>query len=125
MLLDFEETASAASSSSNPVLEESDGDKDAGLSSDIDLQVDATPPPTKRKKYACIFRKEHEKIFPWAAQSSKGPSYAFCTKCSRDINLGQGGTKDLKRHEQTRLHGRCHRASSNSVSLQYLLVQCR
>ena len=54
MSLDFEETAFAASSSSNPVLEKSDGDKDAGLSSDFDLQVDATPPPTKRKKYAYI-----------------------------------------------------------------------
>ena len=42
-------------------------------------------------------------------------------KCSRDVSLGLGGTKDLKRHEQTALHGWCDRASSSCMSLQSYL----
>ena len=34
----------------------------------------------------------------------KGIFFAFCVKCSRDINLGRGGTRDLRRHQETKLH---------------------
>ena len=30
-------------------------------------------------------------------------SFAFCMKCSRDINLGRDGTRDLRRHRETKL----------------------
>ena len=30
--------------------------------------------------------------------------FAFCMKCSCDINLGRGGTRDLRRHQETKLH---------------------
>ena len=60
-----------------------------------------------------------QNYFPWhGKESKKGPTYAFCMKCSRDVSLGLGGTKDLRRHEQTSLHGRCDRASSSCTSLQ-------
>ena len=45
----------------------------------------------------------YAKTFPWATTSRKG-SFAFCLKCSRDTNLGRGGTRDLKRHQETKLH---------------------
>ena len=47
--------------------------------------------------------REYAKTFPWATTSRKG-SFAFCLKCSRDINLGRGGTRDLRRHQETKLH---------------------
>ena len=34
----------------------------------------------------------------------KGSSFAFCMKCSRDINLRRGGTRDLRRHQEMKLH---------------------
>ena len=64
-----------------------------------------TPPP-KRKRYLCVFRKTHTKTFPWATESKRGRSWAYCMRCSRDINMGPGGVKDLKRHEMTALHSR-------------------
>ena len=85
--------------------------------SDSESPESATP-PKKRKKYACVFRKLYTQSFSWATELKKGPTYAFCKKCHRDICLGQGETKDLRRHEQTALHGRCDSASCNSMSLQ-------
>ena len=58
----------------------------------------------KRKKYVCVYKREYSKHFPWSAESKKGKTFAYCMPCSRDVCLGQGGTKDLKKHEQTYLH---------------------
>ena len=52
-------------------------------------------PPSKRMRYSCKFRKEHRKIFPWATDSRRGRSYAYCMRCSRVICITQGGVKDL------------------------------
>ena len=68
--------------------------------------------PQKRKKYSCSYRKEYNKRFPWATDSKKGPSYAFCMPCGRDISLAQGGTKDLRKHEQTTVHTKAHQGTS-------------
>ena len=67
--------------------------------------------PPKRPKYACTFRPGNNS-FPWAKVSRKGPSYALCTVCSRDISVAYGGMKDLRKHEQTKLH----KSSSSSIS---------
>ena len=71
-------------------------------------------PPQKCKKYSCSFRKEYNKRFPWATDSKKGPSFAFCMPCGRDISLAQGGTKDLRKHEheQTTVHTKAHQGTS-------------
>ena len=66
----------------------------------------------KRKKYACSYRKEYNKRFPWATDSKKGSTYAFCMPCGRDISLGQGGTKDLRRHEETSVHSKAQQGTS-------------
>ena len=42
--------------------------------------------------------------FPMGHTSRKGSSFAFCMKCSRDINLGRGGTRDLRRHQEMKLY---------------------
>ena len=57
----------------------------------------------KRARYACTFRPESNS-FKWAKSSRKGPSFAFCTVCSRDISIAYVGNKDLKRHELTSVH---------------------
>ena len=57
----------------------------------------------KRARYSCTFRPESNS-FKWAKSSRKGPSFAFCTVCSRDISVAYGGKKDLKRHELTGVH---------------------
>ena len=53
---------------------------------------------------SCAYRRQYAKTFPWATTSRKGSSFAFCMKCSHDINLGRGGTRDLRRHQETKLH---------------------
>ena len=57
----------------------------------------------KKPRYACTFHPESNK-YAWAKVSRKGPSFAFCTVCLRDISVAYGGTKDLHRHEQTAVH---------------------
>ena len=58
----------------------------------------------KRKKYLCVYKRDYSERFPWAAESKKGKTFAYCMPCGRDVCLGQGGTKDLAKHEQTNLH---------------------
>ena len=57
-------------------------------------------PPLSAKKLSCVYLRQYAKTFPWATTSRKGSSFAFCIKCSRDINLGRGGTRDLRRHQE-------------------------
>ena len=77
------------------------GNESADSGNDID---DQSTTPSKRKRYSCVFRKNLTKVFPWATDSKRGRSYAFCMKCSRDISMAHGGVKDLRRHEHTALH---------------------
>ena len=74
-------------------------------------------PENVRSTHA-YFVKSTQNYFPGPRESKKGPTYEFCLKCSRDVSLGLGGTKDLRRHEQTSLHGRCDRESLSCMSLQ-------
>ena len=39
------------------------------------------------KKRSCVYLRQYAKTFPWTTTSRKGSSFAFCMKCSRDINL--------------------------------------
>ena len=87
---------SSSHSRTNEDLESSDTDSESRAA------ARNTPPPPKRKKYACVFRVQLTKVFPWATSLKKGSTYAFCTRC---ISLGKGGSKDLRKHEQTSLHG--------------------
>ena len=73
-----------------------------------------TPSP-KRKRYSFIFRKYLSKTFPWATESKRGRSWAFCMRCHRDISMGQGGVKDLKRHEMTALHTRAEKSGVGAM----------
>lgn len=73
------------------------------------LPDEASIPVTKvtdgtRKKYVCMYKREYSTRYPWATESKKGKTYAYCMPCARDVCLGQGGTKDLTKHEQTNLH---------------------
>ena len=77
-----------------------------------------TPPP-KRKKYSCVFRAQ---VFPWARPLKKGSTYALC---NHDISLSKGGSKDLRRHEQTSLHSQWDSASSGSSSLDAIFGPSR
>ena len=82
----------------------------SGTSTSDSGDTDSSSPLRKRKKYACVFYKLYSKTFPWATNSNEGPTFAFCMRCNRDISLGQGGMKDLRRHEQTTLHSRSEKA---------------
>ena len=83
-----------------------DSDSDNEVSQiDIDSQISTSVRSSKSaEKQSCVYRRQCAKIFPWATTSSKGSSFAFCLKCSRDINLGRGGTSDLRRHQEMKLH---------------------
>lgn len=105
-------------------LEEGLGESSSSFSTSDSLSYSESPecysaeadgespaPRPKRSKYACSFR-PGSNSYSWATVSRKGPSYALCTVCSRDVSVAYGGTKDLRRHEQTNLH----RASSKSIN---------
>ena len=48
--------------------------------------------------------------------SRKGPSFAYCTLCSYDVSIAYGGTKDLRKHEQTALHQSASRSVAGTSS---------
>ena len=73
-------------------------------------------PCAKKTRYACTFNPESSK-YAWARVSRKGPSFAFCTVCSRDISVAYGGTKDLHRHEQTAVHLGGNRSVAGTLPL--------
>ena len=74
-------------------------------------------PPMKRKRYSCVFRKELSKTYPWATESKRGRSWAYCMHCNRDNIMGAGGPKDLKRHEQTVLYSRAEKSTVGALPL--------
>ena len=71
----------------------------------IDSQI-STPIRSSKseKKRLCVYCRQYAKTFPWATTLRKGSSFAFCMNYSRDINLGRGVTRDLRRHQETKLH---------------------
>ena len=46
----------------------------------------------KKPRYMCAFHPESN-TYDWARVSQKGPSYAFCSFCKRDISVAYGGRK--------------------------------
>ena len=83
---------------------DSDSDNEVSLI-DIDSQISTSIRSSKStKKRWCVYRRQNAKTFPWTTTSRKGSSFAFCMKCSRGVNLGRGGTRDLRRHQETKLH---------------------
>ena len=68
----------------------------------------------KKPRYSGVF---HPETVSWAKVSAKGPSYAHCTVCNRDVNVAYGGSKDLKRHEQTNIQQNFLKSSSGVRSL--------
>ena len=47
----------------------------------------------------------------------KGSHLGFCMRHNHDISMGQGGTKDLKRHEQTSIYSEAEKGCV-AMSLQ-------
>ena len=109
---------------------DSHSEADYELSSDEEMElgisssslVSATS-DGKRKKYVCVYKREYSKRFPWSAESKKGKTFAYCMPCSRDVCLGQGGTKDLNKHERTYLHINLNKASLELGPYVLTLVQ--
>ena len=66
----------------------------------------------------CVYCRQYAKTFPWPTTSRKGPSFAFYMKCSRDINLERGGTRDLRRHQETKLHKHSEKYGVSVLPLQ-------
>lgn len=81
------------------------------MSSDEEASTSAG---VRRKKYSQSYKKEWQEEFPgWLQESEKGPSYAYCKSCNKDINVTSG--KDaLKKHKSSQMHS----VSSNSIKLQ-------
>ena len=80
------------------VSSDKDSDSDNEVSqTDIDSQISTSIRSSKSaNKRSCVYHKQYAKTFPWARTSRKGSSFAFCMKCSRDVNLGRSGTRDLR-----------------------------
>ena len=80
--------------------------------------------PKKRQRYSCTFHPESNQ-FAWAVVSRKGPTYARCMVCNRDISVAYGGTKDLKKHEQTQVHQSVQKSQSGTSSLTSYFTSTR
>ena len=82
--------------------DDTNSESSTGNSCDEDSsEVGINKPPLKKKaRYACTFYPGSNK-FCWAVKSKKGPTFAFCKLCHRDISVAYGGSKDLKKHELT------------------------
>ena len=102
--------------------EEGTGNESADSGNDID---DQSTPPSKRKRYSCVFRKNLTKVFPWATDSKRGRSDAFCMRCSRDSSMAHGGVKDLRRHEHTALHSRAEQSIVGAMPLSSYFVEVK
>ena len=72
--------------------------------------------PKKRPRYSCTFHSESNK-FTWAIVSRKGPTYARCTVCNRDVSV-----VDLRKHEQTRAF---QKSQSGATSLTSYFTSTR
>ena len=96
--------SSEPSTSRLPVEDSSDMDSDSDnevSQIDIDSQISTSIRSSKSAK------SDRVSIVDSIQRLSHGPQLreiAFCMKCSRDINLGRGGTRDLRRHQETKLH---------------------
>ena len=66
-------------------------------------EMESTTRAQKRARYSCTFNPDSTR-FPWAKVSRKGPTFAYCGVCSRDISVAYGGTKDLCKHENRAVH---------------------
>ena len=91
-----------------------DSEYEAGSSSTV--ATTTCEEPKKKPRYSCTFHPDSNK-FTWAIVSRKGPTYARCTVCNRDVSVAYGGTKDLRKHEQTRVHQAVQKSQSGSTSL--------
>ena len=94
-----------------------DGGNSASGGGTYTSESDSEPAPRKKPRYSCSFHPELN-MFAWARVSRKGPLYAFCTLCKRDISIAYGGQKDLRKHEGTNLHLSATRAVCTSGSLR-------
>ena len=78
-----------------------------------------------QKSNCVVYLRQYAKTFPWATTSRKGSSFAFCMKCSRDINLGRGGTRDLRGHQETKLHKHSEKDGVGILPLQFYIGPIR
>ena len=77
-------SGAASGSSSGDVFPDTEQNENSDDQESGDESQENATPPRKRKKYTCVFCKEHTKLFSWATESKKGPTYAFCVKCIRN-----------------------------------------
>ena len=95
-----------------------DSDSDNEVQIDIDSEISSIRFSKSAKKLSCVYRIVYAKTFPWAITLRKGSSFAFCMKCSCVINLGRGGTRDLRRHQETKLHKHSEKDGVGVLPLQ-------
>ena len=93
---------------------------------DIDSQISTSIRSSKSEKNrSCVYCRQFTKTFPWATTSRKESSFAFCMKYSRNINLGRGGTRDFRRHQETKLHKHSEKDDVGVLILQSYLRPIR
>ena len=86
---------------------------------DTDSQISTSIRSSKSaKEWSCLYLRQYTKTFPWATTLRKGSSFGFCMKCSRDISLGRDATRDLRRHQETKLHEHSGKGGVGILPLQ-------
>ena len=59
---------------------------------------------SKKRKYACKYKNEWKREFPFIQGSSKGTGYATCTLCRSDFSIEHGGRTDITTHQGSEKH---------------------
>ena len=97
-----------------------DSDSDNEVSQiDIDSLISTSVRSSKSaKKRSCVSILDICKDFPMGHNFKKKDLLAFCMKCSRGVNLGRGGTRDLRRHQETKLHKHSEKDGVGVLPLQ-------
>uniref|UniRef100_A0A915IIB5 BED-type domain-containing protein n=1 Tax=Romanomermis culicivorax TaxID=13658 RepID=A0A915IIB5_ROMCU len=74
---------------------------------------------TKRKN---LYREEYSKDFDGIKKSRKGDTFAFCSYCSSDIDIGSTGALAISRHCSTKLHEENSKSKKSTAEIGQFFV---
>ena len=74
---------------------------------------------TKRKT---VYREEYSKDFDGIKKSRKGETFAFCSYCSSDIDIGSTGAPAIARHCGTKIHDENAKSKKSTADIGQFFV---
>ena len=103
VVLDLEPSDSSSSESSGP---DDPAARPPASSTSRSTSCSTGCSKKKKRKRACVFKKDFSKKWPCLTQGAKGELFAFCKVCVCEFGVNSGGRNDCKRHIQSDKHKR-------------------